>query len=121
MQTPSDISCVMLSNCDVISQIASRLAPIDEIALLRAALRMSFEAARLLRIINGMYREPLRPLQKSLASLSLIHADMGSVVDDAADEARERLRSRIAHLQDYIDRLSELGVSFGNRWCPNFV
>ena len=111
MQTPSDISCVMLSNCDVISQIASRLAPIDEIALLRAALRMSFEAARLLRVAKGDYREPLLPLQKSLAALTLIHAEMGGVDNGDAIAERKRLQQHIINLQNYIDMVCELGPS----------
>ena len=65
--TPSDISCVLLKNCDIISQIASRLAPTDEILALRAALRMSFEASKLLRIDHGDYLTPLPPLRRSLA------------------------------------------------------
>ncbi len=110
MPTLAETSCHILENCSVISQFASRTPPIDEINLLRCALHMSFEAARLLRVINSDYLTPLRPLQKSLAALASIHADMSSVVNAHAVEARERLHEHILNLQEYVDKLGELGA-----------
>ncbi len=109
MSTLAETSHDILENCNMISQFAPSTGTVAEINLLRCALHMSFEAARLLRVTNGDYRTPLRPLQKSLAALTLIHADMSSVANAHAVDARERLRQHIAHLQEYVDRLAELG------------
>lgn len=88
-------------------QLASRIAD-NEGQTLRCALKMALEGCRILRVAENHYRELVPPLRRALAQLTLVHADMGKMLDAQVIESRERLRLHMAKLQVVIDALTTL-------------
>lgn len=114
MTTPPDalviplleIECNLVSNAVLMARDAARTE--DEAKMLHCALRISFESARILRMILGRYDETaIETLRLSLLKLTLVDANLREVEHPFAGEARQRLQIHMAKLQGLIDELTK--------------